>query len=83
MLLSSKRSLLSDMCELVPGKGEKRKILHIQQVSIMYLLAHYTVSVQFSLSVVSSSLQPHELQHARPPCPSPTPGVPLISFRMD
>ena len=29
----------------------------------------------FSLSVVSASLQPHELQHARPPCPSPTPGV--------
>ena len=32
-------------------------------------------SVQFSCSVVSNSLQPHELQHARPPCPSPTPGV--------
>ena len=32
-------------------------------------------SVQFSLSVVSESLWPHELQHARPPCPSPTPGV--------
>ena len=32
-------------------------------------------SVQFSHSVVSDSLQPHELQHARPPCPSPTPGV--------
>ena len=32
-------------------------------------------SVQFSLSVVSSSLRPHESQHARPPCPSPTPGV--------
>ena len=32
-------------------------------------------SVQFSCSVVSNSLQPHELQHARPLCPSPTPGV--------
>jgi len=32
-------------------------------------------SVQFSCSVVSNSLRPHELQHARPPCPSPTPGV--------
>ena len=31
--------------------------------------------VQFSLSVVSDSLRPHESQHARPPCPSPTPGV--------
>ena len=33
------------------------------------------VSVQFSRSVVSDSLRPHELQHARPPCPSPTPRV--------
>ena len=32
-------------------------------------------SVQFSRSVVSDSLQPHGLQHARPPCPSPTPRV--------
>ena len=31
--------------------------------------------VQFSRSVVSDSLRPHEPQHARPPCPSPTPGV--------
>ena len=32
-------------------------------------------SVQFSRSVVSDSLRPHESQHIRPPCPSPTPGV--------
>ena len=32
-------------------------------------------SVQFSHSVISDSLWPHELQHARPPCPSPTPRV--------
>ena len=32
-------------------------------------------SVQFSCSVVSDSLRPHESQHARPPCLSPTPGV--------
>ena len=32
-------------------------------------------SVQFSRSVMSDSLRPHELQHARPPCPSPAPGV--------
>ena len=49
-------------------------------------------SVQFSCSVVSDPLQPHELQHARPPCPSSPPGVypnscpsnqychPIISF---
>ena len=32
-------------------------------------------SVEFSRSVLSDSLRPHELQHTRPPCPSPTPGV--------
>ena len=32
-------------------------------------------SVQFSRSVMSHSLRPHESQHARPPCPPPTPGV--------
>ena len=36
-------------------------------------------SVQFSHSVVSDSLQPHDSQHARPPCPSPTPRVHSIS----
>ena len=36
---------------------------------------HCSGSVQFSRSVVSDSLQPHESQHARPPCPSPSPGV--------
>ena len=37
-------------------------------------MSHFS-SVQFSRSVMSDSLQPHELRHARPPCPSPTPGV--------
>ena len=47
----------------------------------MYLYSEMkpiTVSVQFSSvtqSVVSDSLRPHESQHTRPPCPSPTPGV--------
>ena len=36
-------------------------------------------SVQFSRSIVSDSLRPHESQHARPLCPSPTPGVHLDS----
>ena len=46
-----------------------------------YLLYHppsisfKTISVQFSHSVVSDSLRPHGLQHARLPCPSPTPGA--------
>ena len=37
--------------------------------------SHQFRSVQFSHSVVSDSLQPHGLQHTRPPCPSPTPRV--------
>ena len=36
---------------------------------------HNSGSVQFSHSVMSGSLRPLESQHARPPCPSPTPGV--------
>ena len=42
---------------------------------ISKVLCTVTQSVQFSCSVVSNSLQPHESQHTRPPCPSPTPGV--------
>ena len=40
-----------------------------------YRWAIHTQSVQFTCSVVSNSLQPYGLQHAQPPCPSPTPGV--------
>ena len=46
------------------------KILKLQ--CFFYRLQY---SVQFSASVVSDFLQPHGLQHARPPCPSPTPGA--------
>ena len=41
----------------------------------MFLSSKIISSVQFSRSVVSDSLRPHESQHARPPCQSPTPGV--------
>ena len=40
-----------------------------------FLNFNISQSVQFSRSVVSDSLWPHESQHARPPCPSPTPGA--------
>jgi len=43
--------------------------------SFVKMLELDSSSVQFSRSVVSDYLWPHELQHARPPCPSPTPGV--------
>ena len=43
--------------------------------SFFFTVRYIFSSVQFSHSVVSNSLGPHEPQHARPPCPSPTPGV--------
>ena len=43
--------------------------------TFLQLWAFQFSSVQFSRSVMSDSLQPHESQHARPPCPSPSPGV--------
>ena len=54
-------------------------------LSALHVVTHfktgpfYRCSVQFSGSVVSYSLRPHELQHARPPCPPPTPRVHLDS----
>ena len=42
---------------------------------IDYIIKILWYLVQFSHSVVSNSLRPHRLHHARPPCPSPTPGV--------
>ena len=45
--------------------------LHFKNVYLKLIFS----SVQFSCSVVSDSLQPLELQHTRPPCPSPTPRV--------
>ena len=52
-------------------------LLHWQAVSLPLALPGKPValSVQFSRSVVSNPLRPHESQHARPPCPSPTPRV--------
>ena len=44
------------------------------KTTLRYYLTH-VISVQFSRLVVSDSLRPHESQHAKPPCPSPTPGV--------
>ena len=46
--------------------------LSSEQLTHLYI---HPSSVQFSRSVVFDSLRPHESQHARPPCPSPTPGV--------
>ena len=49
--------------------------LRMNKLNVKYIAIMFYISVQFSRSVVSNSLQPHELQHTRPPCPSPTPRV--------
>ena len=59
-------------------KEENKKVglkLNIQIMASNPISSVQFSSVQFSHSGVSDSLRPHELQHARPPCPSPTPGV--------
>ena len=55
---------------LLPKKSEKWSVYH-SLLEVTYTFS----SVQFSRSVMADSLRPHELQHARPPCLSPTPGV--------
>ena len=49
--------------------------IHLSWLSFQIIYKHQIRSDQISRSVVSNSLRPHESQHARPPCPSPTPGV--------
>ena len=51
-----------------------RKVILLRKIQLNQKSFSFS-SVPFSRSVVSESLRPHELQHARPPCPSPTPGV--------
>ena len=56
---------------------DRTQVSHIAGICIQWKTCIYTniSSAQFSHSVVSNSLWPHESQHARPSCPSPTPGV--------
>ena len=57
-------------------KGEAfTKVTAIQRLEMWVTGAYQFSSVQFSHLVVSDSLRPHESQHARPSCPSTTPGV--------
>ena len=56
-------------------KSEKAGLKHSKQQKNHGIRSHQFSSVQSSRSVMSDSLRPHGLQHARPPCPSPNPGV--------
>ena len=71
--LRSNRCELSHLCWGV-SRGRRCKT-HASPVSCTVGSAYQMRVSQFSRSVVSDSLWPHGLQHTRPPCPSPTPGV--------
>ena len=63
---------------LMKVKVESEKVglnLNIQKTKIMASGPIQIRSDKISRSVMSDSLRPHESQHARPPCPSPTPAV--------
>ena len=73
---------------LLPAPGSSPRLLPHQALGTVPVSTHLSVNVglcpthlcghssaQFSHSVMSDSLRPHGLQHVRPPCPSPTPGV--------
>ena len=62
----------------IPGTGEPGGLPSLGSHRVGHDwgdLAAAAAAVQFSHSVMSYSLWPHGLQHTRPPCPSPTPGV--------
>ena len=71
-LMAESEEELKSLLMKVKEKSEKVGLkLNIQKTKIM--ASGPISSVQFSRSVVSNSLRPHESQHARPSCPSPTP----------
>ena len=78
LIKPSKHSVLGDFSCLLPSSRHRSCFcigLRSWSYGMLNICWSACGSVQFSHSVVSSFLRPHELQHARPPCPSPTPGV--------
>ena len=64
----SRKSDLMRFCQYDSKEAFSGDIVFLQEEESVLCL-------QFGRSVVSDSLQPHESQHTRPPCPSPAPGV--------
>jgi len=77
LLKDTEYTVLAYMTGILPIKkyGKHSALNIFSEFSMMKISVEFTSSVQFSRSVMSDSLQPHESQHARPPCPSPAPGV--------
>ena len=73
-LMAESEEELKSLLVKVKEESEKAGLkLNIQKTKI--IASSPIQSVHFSHSVVSDSLRPHGLQHTRPPCPTPTPGV--------
>ena len=76
-LMAESKEKLKNLLMKVKEESKKTGLkFNIQKTKIM--ASSHICSVQFSRSVISDCLRPHESQHARLPCPSPTPGVHLI-----
>ena len=73
---TARRCNQSNLKEISPGCSLEGLMLKLKLQYFGHLMRRVQFSsVQFSRSVVSDSLRPHESQYARPPCPSLTPGV--------
>jgi len=66
------RRVIRETCFITIPEGKNQRISNFVLVSLDYG-THFCLSVQFSHSVVFNCRQPHELQHSRLPCPTPTP----------
>ena len=74
------RDQIGNICWIIKKAREFQKNIYFALLTMpkpftVWITISLGSPVQFSCSVMSDSLQPHGLQHARPPCPSPTPGV--------
>ena len=73
-LMAESKEKLKNLLTKVKEESKKTGLkFNIQKTKIM--ASSHICSVQFSRSVISDCLRPHESQHARLPCPTPTPGV--------
>ena len=72
---SSEADVVPSTCKLVLSEITRKTLMRETTLVVVTDREYQIRSDQISRSVVSNSLRPHESQHARPSCPSPTPGV--------